>query len=376
MSEPERAYGEPLTVLQRDVGRIADSLARLVPAEGTRLSPPAAHLTDSGGKLLRPLVTLASGYAAGGARSAETVDRCIRAAVAVEALHVGTLCHDDVMDEADIRRGRPSVNVRWGNCTAILSGDVLIARAISTVAGLGAVETRLLARTLEDLCEGQALETAALFDVTRDRQAYLAAVELKSASLFAVSCQLGALCAGLDEGAAAGFADFGRSLGIAFQIVDDVLDLVSTAEALGKPPGSDLREGVVTLPLIEALERAPQLRSVLGRPLSAAEADRARAVVLSCGAIEAALAAAAVHLGRARERLAGVPVADPRYVTALLGLAESILDSGVTGLHTAAPDPLGRRAGAPPGSPALDGRPAVPHGRPTGVPTRPSGGRP
>ena len=340
-------FDDPLVVLQQDVGRIAVELSRLVPAAGSRLSPPAAHLTGTGGKLLRPLITLASGYAAGGGRSAAAVDRCVRAAVAVEALHVGTLCHDDVMDESDTRRGRSSVNLRWGNCTAILSGDMLIARAIRVVAGLGPVETRQLARTLEDLCEGQAQETAALFDVTRDRAAYRATVELKSASLFAVSCELGALGAGLDEPAAAQFGDFGRALGVAFQIVDDVLDLVSTAQALGKPPGSDLREGVITLPLIEALERVPALRTVLGRPLCRDEVERARSVVLSCGAVEAALAEAAVHLGRARELLGGVQVADPRYVTALVGLAEAVLDSGVSGLHDAAPDPLGRLAGAP-----------------------------
>lgn len=336
---------EPLAELQRDVGRIAGTLAELMPEAG-RLAPPAAHLTERGGKLLRPLMTLASGYAAGG-RSDEAVDRCVRAAAAVEVLHVGTLCHDDVMDEADTRRGRPSVNAKWDNCTAILSGDLLIARAIGAVARLGPVPTRLLADTLEKLCEGQARETAALFDLGRDRAEYLETVELKSASLFAVSCQLGAVCAGLDEAGSQRFAEFGRALGIAFQIVDDVLDLVGTAEALGKPPGSDLREGVVTLPLIEALSRVEALHDTLGRPLSPQEAEQARAVVLSCGAVDAALAVAAVHLGRAREALTGVPGADPRYVTALLGVAASVLDSGVQGLHAAAPDPVGRLSGPP-----------------------------
>lgn len=342
MTTPTDAIGrdDALGLLQAELARVGDALAGLVGPGDNVFGGALGHLIGCGGKMLRPLLTVASAYAAGGER-AEVADRCVQAAAAVEMLHVGTLCHDDVMDEAATRRGAASVNAKWGNSLAILCGDVLIARAIRTVAGLGPAETAVLSATLEDLCAGQAMETAGLFDVTRTRDDYLRSIELKTASLFAASCQLGALAAGWDAAESGRFAVFGRTIGVAFQIVDDVLDLVGSAELLGKPPGSDLREGVLTLPTIDGMQRLPQLRELLSTgDLTDARADQARRLILDSGAVDAALDEARRLVGAARAALHGVPQADIRYVATLVGLAESVLERGLIGAHQVVPGPL------------------------------------
>ena len=329
----------PLRILKAEIARTAALLSDLVQPGTSVLGNAVPHLTSCRGKMMRPLLTLASGHAAS-ALEEQTVDRCVRAAAAVEMLHVGTLCHDDVIDKAETRRGTTSVNAEWGNTVAILAGDVLISRAIRTVAELGPAETGILAQTLEDLCEGQAMETASLFDVTRSRADYLRGIELKTASLFAASCQLGSLCAGADPQRAEEFATFGRVIGVAFQIVDDVLDLVGSEEILGKPPGSDLQEGVLTLPVIDALQRAPELYELLAARPSPAQAERAREIIVECGAVGVALAEARSYLDEGRQVLSGMTGVHTHYVAALIGLAESVLERGLVGAHTTIPEPL------------------------------------
>src|SRR5262249_21152446 len=188
--------------------------------------------------------------------------------------------------------------------------------------------------------EGQALETATLFDLSRTRADYLRTVELKTASLFAASCELGAMAAGLDPARAERFRVFGRAIGMAFQVVDDVLDLVGSKELLGRSVGSDLRAGVLTLPLIDALERVPRLRELLsGRPW-AAEVEPTRAIVVDCGALDAALAQVRDYLGQARRVLRRVPGIDVSSVAALIGLAESVLERGIGSADTTMTDRL------------------------------------
>jgi heptaprenyl diphosphate synthase len=329
-----------LGLLQDELARVSAMLGALAQPGGSVLGGALPHLVNCGGKLLRPLLTLASGHAAGARPGSPEIDRCVRAAAAVELLHVGTLCHDDVMDDADVRRGAASVNAKWGNSTAILCGDVLIARAIVIVTALGPSSTEVLAQTLEDLSEGQALETATLFDGVRSRAAYLRTAELKTASLFAASCQLGALSAGLHRHATQRFAAFGRLIGVAFQIVDDVLDLVGSEEVLGKPPGSDLRAGVITLPFIEAAARAPQLPELLSRPLDAEQIAQARAIVLDSGGVDAALTEVSGYIAEARRVLSTVAGVDMRYVATLTELAESVLEQELVGAHDVPSEPL------------------------------------
>jgi heptaprenyl diphosphate synthase len=158
------------------------------------------------------------------------------------------------MDEAATRRGVPSVNGKWGNLVAIVAGDFLLARASEIAASLGTEVAGLLAATISRLCEGQIRELQNAFDVTRTEDAYVASIRGKTASLFASACRIGAIVGGLDRAAVDALTAFGHAYGMAFQVVDDILDVVATEAELGKPAGHDLVEGVYTLPVIVALQ--------------------------------------------------------------------------------------------------------------------------
>ena len=263
----------------------------------------------AGGKRLRPLLVLAAAYAGTGER-----DRSIRSGVVVELLHLASLVHDDVMDEAEQRHGVTSANARMGNVRAVLAGDYLLARALAVACELGRAEGALAAGTFTRLCDGQARESAALFDPARTASAYYAAIEGKTAALFATSCRLGAMAGGLGEEATAALAEFGLQLGLAFQIVDDLLDLTSTSGVMGKPAGHDIAEGVYTLPVLYALRERPELARVLARARpdadSGAPADpdavrEAADLVRDSGGLTAARRAAEQCTGRAIGALSG-----------------------------------------------------------------------
>ena len=226
--------------------------------------------------------------------------------VSVELVHLGSLYHDDVMDEALTRRTVDSVNARWGNLKAILGGDFLLAKASEIAASLGPEVAGLLAATIGRLCEGQVRELRNMFDVNRSEEAYLAAIRGKTAALFATACRIGAIVAGHPRWAIDRLTTFGEHYGVAFQIVDDILDVVATDEQLGKPSGNDLVQGVYTLPVIRTLSSAhgEQLRRVLGRPLDATEMEEARSVVRANGAVGASIATAREYLEGALEALA------------------------------------------------------------------------
>src|SRR6185436_19038187 len=253
--------------LAGDLVRVEERLVGTVRADDRFLGDVAGHLLAAGGKRLRPTLALCAGYAARGLGPAS--DDVVTGGAAVELVHLGSLYHDDVIDEAETRRGVPSVNARWSNIVAILAGDYLLARASSLAASLGADVAALLAATIGELCRGQVLELQHLFDATRTEEAYSSAIEGKTAALFATSCRIGGMVSDVDEPTLDALTRFGHHLGMCFQVVDDVLDLTSSDEALGKPAGQDLLEGVYTLPVIYALEESEDLRSLLGTPIDA-----------------------------------------------------------------------------------------------------------
>ncbi|MDN3351171.1 polyprenyl synthetase family protein [Actinomadura sp. DC4] len=263
----------------------------------------------AGGKRLRPLLVLAAAYAGSPQR-----DRAIRSGVVVELLHLASLVHDDVMDEAAQRHGVTSANARMGNVRAVLAGDYLLARALATACELGRSEGALAARAFTRLCDGQARESATLFDADRGERAYYAAIEGKTAALFATACRLGAMAGGLGEGATEALAEYGLQLGMAFQLVDDLLDFTSSSDAMGKPAGHDIVEGVYTLPVLYALRERPRLATVLDRarpnPVSGAPADLAAVreaadIVRDSGGLTATRRAAEQRTGRAVGALSG-----------------------------------------------------------------------
>jgi heptaprenyl diphosphate synthase len=275
------------------------------------LSEVAGHLVAAGGKRIRPALTVAAAMAGG----AEVTDEVVLGGVSVELVHIGSLYHDDVMDEADSRRGVVSVNARWGNLVAILAGDFLLAKASEIAASLGTEVAGLLAATIGRLCEGQVGELRTAFNPERTEEEYLTSIGGKTASLTAAACRIGGIVAGLPRDQIDAVTAFGEAFGMAFQIRDDCLDVTGTEAELGKPAGQDLVEGTYSLPVIRALQVprvAEELRPLLGRPLDAPERDKAREMVRSSGAIEGALAEAqrfATDAAAALAPLGGSPVA-------------------------------------------------------------------
>jgi heptaprenyl diphosphate synthase len=246
--------------------------------------------------------------------------------VAIELVHQGSLYHDDVIDEAETRRGVPSVNARWSNIVAILAGDFLLARASALAARLGGDVAEILASTIAELCRGQVLELQHLFDVDRSEEGYSSAIEGKTASLFGTSCRVGGMVSGVAEPTLDALTRYGFHLGMCFQIVDDVLDITATDAVLGKPAGQDLVEGVYTLPVIHAIASSPALRERLGHPLDPEQLAEVRRLASSDGAIDAALGKARDHAAKAGEALDGAEGLAPDVCAALTRLVGGLVD--------------------------------------------------
>lgn len=272
--------------------RVETALLAAVSSDDPFLTEVASHLIKAGGKRIRPLFALA----AGACSTATSSEEVVTGGVAVELVHLGSLYHDDVIDEALTRRTVESVNARWGNLTAIIAGDFLLARASELAASLGTEVAGLLAATIGRLCEGEVSELRSAYDISRTEDAYLHSIRGKTASLFATACRIGAIVGGLDRPAIDGLTSFGEAYGMAFQIVDDVLDLTSTAQELGKPAGHDLVEGVYTLPVLRALATDNELKSMLGSPLEGGELAEVLDRVRSSGGIESAVREAAGYV--------------------------------------------------------------------------------
>jgi heptaprenyl diphosphate synthase len=226
---------------------VEELLRATVKSDVPFVTEAARHLVQAGGKRFRPLLVLLA--AQFGDPHAPGV---LPSAVVVELTHLATLYHDDVMDEAEIRRGADSANARWDNSVAILTGDFLFARASDLLADLGPEAVRLQARTFERLVTGQIRETIGPADGEDPLEHYLSVVADKTASLIATSGRFGAMLSGADERVVDVLTRFGERIGVAFQLADDVLDVVGDAVESGKTPGTDLREGVPTLPVLHA----------------------------------------------------------------------------------------------------------------------------
>jgi geranylgeranyl pyrophosphate synthase len=238
---------------------IAGSLGR----DGELLAPAALRVARSGGKGLRPLLTIV-GAAAGGVFD----DRVAAVAAAAELVQVGSLVHDDILDRATTRRGKPTINAVEGIDHAVLAGDYILARAASLAVSVSREAGELVAETLGELCEGQALEMRDAFDPERSVEAHLLSVHGKTAALFACACRLGAVTAGLPDRDADSLTRYGEAFGMGFQVLDDLLDLLGDPERLGKPTGLDIASGVYTLPVLAVLDgpQGGELRRLLAPP--------------------------------------------------------------------------------------------------------------
>jgi geranylgeranyl pyrophosphate synthase len=305
------------TWLVDDLVRVEELLVSTASASVYPLVQEAStHLIKAGGKRLRPALVLVTSRA--GAAGREETDR---AAAAVELLHLASLYHDDVIDETDIRRGVPSVHSRWGNEVAILAGDFLFACGSLLGARAGAEVPAILARALADVCEGQIAETERVGDPSRSTGQYVETIKRKTAALFRAACELGVVTSGADASLRQPLAAYGENLGLAFQMVDDLLDFVGDPRVTGKTLGTDLKEGIFTLPVLIASERDPALAAEL-------HPDRRDLKVVlpmleSTGALDATFDHATDYVGRARASLDGLP--ETEWTSVLLTISQGVL---------------------------------------------------
>ena len=264
--------------------RIEGRLAELARSHGEVLAEHAGATIAAGGKRLRPLLVL---VAAGPPGDALAEQRLVRSGVAVELIHSATLVHDDVLDAAALRRGRPTVVATAGRDMAIATGDLLFSRAFAELAANGSADAiRVLSDASSALAQGELIQREDAWRVDVARERYLHRCDLKTARLFAAACRLGALATGGEQAA---LAEFGRRIGLAFQLLDDILDVQGPAERTGKHRGTDLLDGTVTLPLIIARELRSGTRRA--RPARVSDAERATEVcdaIAATGALQAA----------------------------------------------------------------------------------------
>ncbi len=312
MSYPQQV-DEPYTLLtlpgiKSALERVEDELRIAVKAEEPLLTKLSRHLIDAGGKRIRPSLTIASSQILENQPTAPTQE-VILGGVAVELVHQGSLYHDDVMDGAKTRRNVTSVNEEWGNREAILGGDYLLARASEIAAELGAEVAALLASTIASLCEGQIREVNSAYDITRSEEAYMSSISGKTSALLSASAKVGAIVSDYPSEVVDAVTQFGNLYGVAFQIVDDLLDVMATEEELGKPSGNDLLEGVYTLPVIRALKgtNSEALKDLLTNSIDGDKRDKALELIRADEAIESTIETALGFTKKAQESLTSLP---------------------------------------------------------------------
>jgi len=303
-----------LTATQADMERVnalilsrADSHVELVPEL-------ARYLIEAGGKRLRPMLTIAAAHLFNRRSGAE-----VNYAAAVEFMHNATLLHDDVVDDSDMRRGRPAARMIWGNPASVLVGDFLLGQAFLMMVEAGDLEAlRILAKAATIIAEGEVFQLAKAKDLSTTPGEYEQVIRAKTATLFEAATEVGAVASGADEVGRSALRTYGLELGLAFQLVDDVLDYRGERGTLGKNTGDDLREGKMTLPVILALEEAnPGERDIISHTLGQADAsETALAQIVAIfnrhRSLDRTIEKARHHSHRAREALRALPPSDMR----------------------------------------------------------------
>ncbi|MEZ5246477.1 MAG: polyprenyl synthetase family protein [Acidimicrobiales bacterium] len=328
----------PLAILpnmEDDLNRVEEELLRVVASDGDFLTEIASHLILAGGKRVRPGFAIAASSVLDPTGAAASID-VVRGGCAVELVHIGSLYHDDVMDDATTRRSVKSVNAQWGNLRAILAGDYLLGRSSEIAAGLGTEVAGILATTITELCEGQILELESAYKPDRTIDTYERSISGKTASLLAAACRIGAIVGDLPRGVVESMTEFGKAYGMAFQVVDDILDIVATDKQIGKAAGNDLIEGIYTLPVIHALADptiGAELRPLLTPDITIAQRDRARDLVRQSNGVTIALDAARSWADKAAATLTDLP--DTPGARALRAAADHLIERAAA--------PLGRK---------------------------------
>jgi heptaprenyl diphosphate synthase len=305
---------------QPPTGTLDNLIVAAVAADDPQLDRMSSELPRRGVKRLRPtLLALAA------ATGRVAHPQLMQVAAAIELLHVGSLYHDDIMDGAQIRRGAPSVNSLWGNIGAAIAGTHILARAMSLLAPLPHEVVSPVAEAVFTVCTGQLSETEHAFDLDLDEDEHLQIIRMKTATLFELPCRLGGELSHADPAEVEALRWYGRDLGVAFQLTDDLLDLVGDATALGKPTGTDLREGVFSHSVLVAVRRQPRGRLadlLRSANLTAEEAATAVALVQESGAMRTTAELARRYAAQAANALAALPPSAAR--DALLTLTHHV----------------------------------------------------
>ena len=319
---PDNSLARVTGVVGVELGRVEARIAEQAAAFDPAIEGYVSYAIGGRGKRLRPLTALLSGGAIGPI-SPEHIDL----AVVVELIHIATLVHDDIMDEAVRRRAQPTVNARWGNSLSVLLGDCLFAHALNLSANFENPEVgRAIARAAREVCTGEIIQTQRRFDLHLAVDDYLRIIQMKTGSLFAVGAELGAILSGADQATALGLKEFAMRVGTAYQIYDDCLDIAGDEDATGKTLGTDLRKGKLTLPVLMLLRSAPAVDKercaelILEGNLS--EITRLVKAAAANGALSAAIESGQDLLRDAEIKLTGLPV--NKYSEALFGLSEAV----------------------------------------------------
>lgn len=274
------------TMIASDLLLVEKELLTVIQTPEDMLTQIGAHLTKAGGKRLRPALYLLCARLS----KAPLVDP-IAVAAAIELIHMATLVHDDVIDNAATRRGIPTANVVWGNHPSVLAGDFLFAKAFSLVAAQGNSQiVSVLADVICSMCEGEIVQIKECFNSHQTEADYYARIAKKTADFIVGSIQCGAVTAGLSSGDIEALRIYGKGIGLAFQITDDILDFTASSKQLGKPAANDLRQGIITLPAIHAMmhsSHGQQLRDMIARrDMTDADIEQGLAIVHDAGSIE------------------------------------------------------------------------------------------
>lgn len=295
---PNNIFG----IVNDDLMAVEEQLYSIIQSPVDLVNDIGRHLVQAGGKRLRPALYLLC--ARGGVpKQAELTP----IAVAIELIHMATLVHDDIIDNAATRRGRPTANARWGNHSSVLTGDYLFAKAFSAAMVAEKNMLKILTDVICNICEGEIVQLKESFNAEQDEADYRHRIAQKTADFIAASCELGAISGGLDEKSVLQVREYGYALGMAFQITDDILDITASAEQLGKPVGNDLRQGIVTLPVIYALKNSPhsdELRSIIiNQNMSDDDVKRGLEIILQTDAVEYSYGQVNTYLQHARNIL-------------------------------------------------------------------------
>jgi all-trans-nonaprenyl-diphosphate synthase len=309
--------------VEADLHLLTDNLKQLVGARHPILYAAAEHLFGAGGKRLRPAIVLLISRAT--IPDQDITPKHRRLAEITEMIHTASLVHDDVIDDSELRRGVPTVHSSFGNRVAVLAGDFLFAQSSWYLANLDNLTVvKLLSEVIMDLAEGEIQQGLNRFDASLSIEAYLEKSYYKTASLIANSSKAAGVLSGVSSETTKSLYNYGRHVGLAFQIVDDILDFTGSSDSLGKPAGSDLRSGNLTAPVLYALEEKPYLESLIEREFAQeGDLEQALALVSDSRGIDRARELAAEHAQLAVQNLVDLPASQPRQ--ALIELADYVL---------------------------------------------------